>query len=295
MIHSKLSILATLSTALLLLSTACSSDYTEYEGPDHIMFSTERHDLGILDSEEWFEIPISAMRTADTERRLGVEIIAERTSAIEGLHFTLESSTVTIPSGELRTAVRLKGNPESIAVGEELVVALRLVIPKDMEWDGGAMETEVYLHKCCPMSIDMFTGYCKVTSTWIMQYMNADARLVHTELDPENENTIIVRDLFYNGYDVRFTFNTEDRLLPTVDTEESVIGSTGEAFGTIYGNGKLMMTPAMGYTSIYSSCERYMMQYSTIYVEEVGTVGTYVHIFEWISDAEAERIMNEGF
>jgi hypothetical protein len=32
-----------------------------------------------------------------------------------------------------------------------------------------------------------------------------------------------------------------------------------------------------------------------MYVEEVGTVGSYVNILEWISDDEAERIMREGF
>jgi hypothetical protein len=39
----------------------------------------------------------------------------------------------------------------------------------------------------------------------------------------------------------------------------------------------------------------FLMQYVTLFVEEVGTVGTYLNIFEWISDDEAERIMREGF
>ena len=32
-----------------------------------------------------------------------------------------------------------------------------------------------------------------------------------------------------------------------------------------------------------------------MYVEEVGVVGNFVNILEWISDDEAERIMREGF
>jgi hypothetical protein len=32
-----------------------------------------------------------------------------------------------------------------------------------------------------------------------------------------------------------------------------------------------------------------------MYVEEVGVVGNFVNILEWISDEEAERIMREGF
>ncbi|MBO7235120.1 MAG: DUF4984 domain-containing protein, partial [Alistipes sp.] len=70
---------------------------------------------------------------------------------------------------------------------------------------------------------------------------------------------------------------------------------TGEAFGTIYGNGKLMMMEPTGYSSYYGTCERFMVLYTMMYVDGVGTVGTYVNIFEWISDEEAERIKREGF
>jgi hypothetical protein len=68
-----------------------------------------------------------------------------------------------------------------------------------------------------------------------------------------------------------------------------------KAFGTIYGNGKLMMDEPMGYVSYYGTCENFLVLYSLMYVEEVGTVGSYVNILEWISDDEAERIMREGF
>jgi hypothetical protein len=51
----------------------------------------------------------------------------------------------------------------------------------------------------------------------------------------------------------------------------------------------------VGYPSYYSTCERFAVIYATIYVEEVGTVGNYVNILEWVSDDEAERILREGF
>ena len=274
---------------------ACESEHATYDGPDYIMFSAESHDLGILDDEEWFEIPISATRAAKHDRRIGVEIVAERSSAIEGLHYTLESSTLIIPAGGLTTAARIKGMPQNIDVADELSITLRLVINEEQVWDTYGIDTEVHLHKCCPLDINLFTGYAKVTSTWIMQYMNADARLVRTERDTKQEDVIIVKDMFYEGYDVRLRLCNDDRLTPFVEMEQQTIGSTGEAFGTIYGNGKLEMEQAMGYTSYYSPCEMFLLQYVTMFVENVGTVGTYVNIFEWISDDEAERIMREGF
>ena len=281
--------------ALLGLLAGCQAEKTTYEGPDYILFSADSHTLGILDSEEWFEIPISATRTANEERTIGVEVVAAESSAIEGLHYILESNTLTIPKGELTTAVRIKGLAENIDINSMLSIKLRLVIDPELVWDAYGIESEVLLQKCCPFDINNFTGYAKITSTWTMQYMNAEARLVRTERDLKDQNTIIIKDMFYDGYDIGLKLNSDDRLNPTVTLAEQVLGTTGEAFGTIYGNGKLMMAEPTGYTSYYGTCENFLVLYSMMYVDGVGVVGTYVNIFEWISDLEAERIMREGF
>ena len=281
--------------ALLGLLAGCQAEKTTYEGPDYILFSADSHTLGIIDSEEWFEIPISATRTAYEERTIGVEVVASESSAIEGLHYILESNTLTIPKGELTTAVRIKGLAENIDINSMLSIKLRLVIDPELVWDAYGIESEVQLQRCCPFDINNFTGYAKITSTWTMQYMNAEARLVRTERDPEDKSAIIVKDMFYDGYDIGLKLNSDDRLNPTVELAEQVLGTTGEAFGTIYGNGKLMMAEPTGYTSYYGTCENFLVLYTMMYVDGVGVVGTYVNIFEWISDLEAERIMREGF
>lgn len=280
---------------MLLCSTACQSEHTTYEGPNYILFSAESYTLGIIDGEEWFEIPISATRPMSEDRNIGVEIIDRESSAIEGYHYTIEHSTLRIAEGKMTTAVRIKGNPDNITANEALSIKLRLVLDEAEEWDIYGTETEVYLQKCCPLNLDAFTGYCKLTSSWLMQYLNTDSRLVRTSLSTTEENTIIVEDMYYDGYNIKLHFNTDDRLNPTIDFDEQVVGLTGEAFGTIYGNGKLMLDEPLGYTSYYGTCENFAVQYAMLYVENVGTVGVYVNIFEWISDDEAERIMHEGF
>lgn len=282
--------------ALLLTSlVGCEPERPTYDGPNYIMFSAERHDLGILDSEEWFEIPITATRTADHDRNVGVEIIAARSSAIYGMHYTIEATTVTIPKGELTAMLRIKGYPEAISVTDNLGITLNLVIDEEDVWDEYGTETEVYLHKCCPLDMNTFTGYAVLTSTWTMQYMNVESLLVKTRLDETTPNTIVVESMYYDGYDIRITFKNDNRLEPLIEMPEAqVAGSTGEAFGTIYGNGKLMMMQPADSGSYYSPCEGFMLQYVTMYVENVGTVGTYANILEWISDEEAERILREG-
>ena len=281
---------------LLLTSiVGCEPERTTYDGPNYIMFSAERHDLGIIDSDEWLEIPITATRTADYDRNVGVEIIAARSSAIEGVHFTIESTTVTIPAGKLTTALRIKGNPDAISVSDNLGITLNLAIEEENVWEEYGTETEVYLHKCCPLDMNAFTGYAVLTSTWAMQYMNTESLLVKTHLDETTPNTIVVESMFYEGYDIRITLKNDNRLEPLIEMPEAqVVGSTGEAFGTIYGNGKLMMQQADS-GSYYSPCEGFLLLYVTMYVEEVGTVGNYANVLEWISEDEAERIMREGF
>lgn len=274
---------------------ACNTERTTYNETNFILFSAEEHTLGVIDSEDWFEIPITATRTADYNRNVGVEVIASESSAIEGLHFIVESNTVTIPAGKLTTALRIKGMAENIPIDVQPKIILNLVINEEETWDVYGTRCEVTLQRCCPFDINNFAGYAKITSTWLMQYMNTDSRLVETEVDAAT-NTLTIKSMFYEGYDIKISLDDSDPLAPRVIVpEEQVLGSTGEAFGTIYGNGKLMMSEPTGYTSYYGTCENFMVLYSMMYVDNVGTVGTFVNIFEWISKEEAERIMREGF
>ena len=274
---------------------ACNTERTTYNERNFILFSAEEHTLGVIDSQEWFEIPITATRTADYNRNVGVEVIASESSAIEGLHFIVENNTVTIPAGKLTTALRIKGMAENISIDVQPKIILNLVINEEETWDVYGTRCEVTLQRCCPFDINNFAGYAKITSTWLMQYMNTDSRLVETEVDAAT-NTLTIKSMFYEGYDIKISLDDSDPLAPRVIVpEEQVLGSTGEAFGTIYGNGKLMMSEPTGYTSYYGTCENFMVLYSMMYVDNVGTVGTFVNIFEWISKEEAERIMREGF
>ena len=280
---------------LTLLLAACRADYTVPVNPDIIMFSAEEYALGVVDSEEWHEIPISATQIVDYDRNIGVEVLWSESSAIEGLHYVVESNTLTIPKGKLTTALRIRGIADNIVVGEELTLSLNLVLDEENVSALYGTRSDVKLQRCCKFDINNFVGYAKITSNWTMQYMNSDSLLVSTEKG-EKENSIVVKNMFYEGYDIVVEFDDKDPLEPRVTMADAqVVSATGEAFGTIYGDGKLLMSEPMGYTSYFGACENFMVLYSQMYVENVGTVGTYVTIFEWISDDEAERIMREGF
>ncbi|MBQ8501453.1 MAG: DUF4984 domain-containing protein [Bacteroides sp.] len=292
---------ASIACALLLsVSVAgCDKEYITYTGPDYIMFSDTLSVLPVQNNEEYFDIPVSATRAAGVDRTLAVEIVDKESNAIEGKHYVLESNSVTIKAGELATNVRVRGIADNIAISDSLGFTLRLVTEESTHWDIYGTDTKVILQKTCPFDINQFTGYCVVVSTYIMNYMTTDMRLIRSEVDPENENTIIMKDYFYDGYDLRIKFTTDDILNPLIEMEDQPFALTGEAFGTIYGDGEIWAYQPSNYTSYYSSCERFIFQYMTLHVPGMAagydTVGTFVNAVEWISDDEAEKLKREGY
>lgn len=289
-------------SVLLALFASCSTnpEYTTYSGPNYIMFADTLFELPVQENGEVFELPIVATRACDYDRTLAVEIIDSKSNATEGRHYALKSNTVTIKAGELVGNVEVLGYHDNIEVSDSIGFGLRLVTNKDSQWDLYGTDTNVWLKKACKFDINAFTGYCFIISTFINNYVQTtDGRLTYSIVDPENENTIIMKDYFYDGYDVRIKFLTDDVLNPLIEFEEQQFGPTSEAFGTLYGEEGIinMYQPTM-YTSYYSSCEKFIFQYMTLYVPSMTpptTVGVFVNAVEWISDDEAEKLKREGY
>ncbi len=286
--------------ASVMLTVSCDEEYTTYSGPNYIMFSDTSYVFPVQNNEDYFEIPVAATNACGYDRTLAVEVDVTKSNAIEGRHYVLESNTVTIKAGERVANVRMKGFHDNIELTDSLGVALRLLTKEDTKWDLYGTETRVSLQKACPFDINSFTGYCVLVSSYLMNFVtNVDMRLVRSELDPENENCIIIKDYFYDGYDVRIKFDASDILAPRITMEEQDFGPTSEAFGTLYGDGIIRMYQPSAYVSYFSSCEKFIFQYMTLYVpgmaEGTNTVGTFANVVEWISDDEAEKLMREGY
>ena len=282
--------------ALLALGVGCKSEEPQYDGPNHIIFSESDHAFGVVDSNEWFEVEIAATHTSSADRDFGVEVIASESSAIEGLHYELEKNSLCIKAGKLSTTLRLRGLAENFDANEALNITLNLVLPNESISAEYGTRATITLQHCCAFDINAFTGYAVLTSTWSMEFLNVESRLVRTHLDESESNVVVVEDMFYENYDVRIKLHADDRLNPLASLcGNQVLTSTGEAFGTIYGNDELMIGEYSDAVSYYSPCERFLLLYSEMYVVDVGSVGVFASVLEWISDDEAERIMREGF
>ena len=289
---------STLIAALTVLC-GCSEERIVYSGTDSVMFADSLHILPIQDDTEVFEIKIATMKSSDIDRTYAVEILDSRSNAIEGVHYELLSNSATIKAGEVATSILVKGKASNIKINQGIGFYLRIAnrnLNTDIYGDA-ALTTKVVLQRACPFDLEVFSGYCVLTSTFFADYMqNTYLRLLQSQIDPNKENTIIIKNFYYDGYDISLRLDNDNILYPDLYVDgEQVLGYTGEAFGTIYGNGDLMMNLLPSATSYFSSCEGFMAIYNLVYVDGVGTVGAYTNVVRWITDEEAEVLKKQGY
>lgn len=298
--NKKIALAIAASIVMLTTFTSCDEERTLYKGPEYIMFADTLTVLGVENSEEIFDIAIAATAVSDQDRTVAVEVVDKYSNAIEGIHYTLESNTVTIKAGELVGNLRIKGIAENLTVDYDPEITLHLIADEKYQWDLYSGDTtRVVLRKVCPFDINAFSGYAMITSTFLYNYTGSYNRLIKTEVDTTEENTIIMRDFYYDGYDVKLRFTNDDPLNPLIEMDDQPLVTTGEAFGTIYGDGMLHIYQPTNYVSYYSACEKFIYQYITLWVPGMAagtnTVGTFIHAIEWISDDEARIYMNQGY
>lgn len=298
--NKKIALAIAASIVMLTTFTSCDEERTLYKGPEYIMFADTLTVLGVENSEEIFDIAIAATAVSDQDRTVAVEVIDKHSNAIEGIHYTLESNTVTIKAGELVGNLRIKGIAENLTVDYDPEITLHLIADEKYQWELYSGDTtRVVLRKVCPFDINAFSGYAMITSTFLYNYTGSYNRLIKTEVDTTEENTIIMRDFYYDGYDVKLRFTNDDPLNPLIEMDDQPLVTTGEAFGTIYGDGMLHIYQPTNYVSYYSACEKFIYQYITLWVPGMAagtnTVGTFIHAIEWISDDEARIYMNQGY
>lgn len=290
-----------LSVVLLSCATfflvACEADKITYEGPDYIMFSDSLQTIAIQDSETYHEIPVVATTICDYDRTFAVELIDKESNAIEGVHYDLASNTVTIKAGETVGAVKIRGHFDDFEDTDSIGISLRLVVSKDKVWSLYGDNTKVVLVKVCPFDIERFVGHAVLTSTFFTEYMpTTDLRLIETLRDPEEKNGIILKDFLYDGYDIKVRFNTDDPLEPKLEMDPQIVALASDPFqGAIWGDNKLRVSQPANVTSYFNVCQGFFFQYMTFYVNEVGTVGTYANVVEWISDDEYEYLKRQGY
>lgn len=292
---------AAFATSLFI---SCDEEYITYSDAEYVMFSEQQSTNMVLADNEYFGVAVASTIACGYDRTFGVEVVDKGSNAIEGKHYRLLSNSVTIPAGELAAEVKVQGLYENIEPTDSLGFVLRLVMPDKLKWNlyEDSDQTKVVMYKSCPFVRENFTGWCVVTSLLLRDYPGDNPsyqRLIRTEAHPTEENTVILRSCFYDGYDLTIKFHPEDAANPLVTMDkDQVLSDEASVFGQILGDNHILTTHSFYYPSYFNSCQRFVELWNHVYVENlgetIGTVGNFYSILEWVSDEEAERLQKEG-
>ncbi len=280
--------------AIHLLS-GCEADTTTYLGPSFVQFSDSSLVLPIMNSEQIHEIYLSSSKAVNYERNFGVEVLVKESNAVEGYHFSIENHTVNIKSGEQVGVLKIRGHYENMTKNDSLAITLNIVNPDD-EQSLYEHKTHVLLSKVCAFNLDDFIGPCVVESQFFREYTLIDIRLIESVKDPEHDNGMILKNYFQDGYDLKIRFNPKDPLEPTIEMDNNqIIAKASEFFNHIYQDDKLRADLADNYESIFNACEKSLVQYSKLYIENEGIVGVFRSNIYRITEAEADYLRKQGY
>lgn len=286
-----------LLSASVLVSCQEETNNNIYSGPEYIMFADTAAVYPVKIENEYFEVPVVSSVACDHDRTIAVEVIDNKSNALERYHYSLKSNTVTIKAGETRGNVYVKGVYENFEAEDSLAFTLSLVMPEALEMPLYGKETRVELRKSCPFDINAFSGWCVLTSMFLYDFSQNGwyQRLVYTEKLGSEDNAIVCRDWLYDGYDIVMKLNSEDMSNPLLTIDEGQVASDeGSVFGIAYGDNHILVSTVDAYPSYFYSCLNAATVYARFYVEDIGesygTIGTYYNIMEWVSDEEARRL-----
>ena len=128
-------------------------------------------------------------------------------------------------------------------------------------------------------------------------------RLVKCEAKQSTENDespgMICHKLFKDGYDVELQFHPQNPLNQYVTVPEGQAAADEYSFfGISYGDNEILVRNSSLYTSNFYTFGKYLYVWTELYVEALGelygSVGHFYNVMEFVSDAEARRLFNEG-
>ena len=245
------------------LATGCQEEYTTYSDAEYVMFSDSVSLNMVLENQDYFTVPVASTTACDYDRTFGVEIVDQGSTAIEGVHYRLASNTVTIPAGKRTADVQVHGYYDRIEPSDTLQFSLRLVMPEQLEWDLYKDRTRVRMLKGCTFHVEDFTGWCVVTSTFLQDYPGVEntsiQRLIRTERDPNDPNTVIMHSWLFSGYDVRIRFDTSDPAKPlTTMPEDQVMSDEMSVYVRLFQHGIIICAVGKRCYILIAPCVRHI-------------------------------------
>ena len=289
-----------LMVAALVALTGCQEQYVTYDDAEYVMFS-DTLSIVPVENGKTVSVPVVSTMKCDHDRTFGVEILDDKSNAIENLHYRLKSNTITISAGEVRADVQVEGIFDSMEPEDSLCFTMKLLMNQNLVMTPGSDQIRVQLQKVYPFDLKDFEGWWVFTSMFHREFNQAYQRLVYSEIVEGEENTIRCKNMFNDGYDVKLSFDNSNVLNPLVSMPgEQIISDEATFFGQTKGDNHIRavhspLAPSNFFTA--GDSRPYLALWSQIYVKNlgqmVGTVGHYYSIMERIYYKEAKRLSRE--
>lgn len=264
-----------------LLLTSCENPEINYQKAGRVQFADSTAYMPVTeDAERLFPITVGVDHATEYDRHFAVELVMSKSTAIEGYHFDLLSKNVTIKAGELTGELHAQGYFDHIKHGERLIYTLRLLAPKGVVWEMYGGESRISMIRTPRFEIDNFVGNLRLYATFPFSESLTNFLVTSEKL---NDSTLLIKQPFGRAYDLRvnFTTNWNEPL-----TDRVTIPEQGAFVDFTYGVIKARSDE--NYPSYYVSAGRFFVLWMNLFVEQIGSFGTYEYVFQWVSQAEAD-------
>lgn len=268
---------------------SCEQNHINYEGPAYVMFADTLSVCPAVETGDVFPVMIASLQKCDYDRTYAIEVDAQNSDAVYNWHYTLDEQTATIPAGQTAVAIHIRPLYDNLSEDQNPVLTLRLVSQFNDAWSTEGSTTKVELRKIKPFDIHEFEGYCRLTSTFFIDFGHPFQRVFTCEVVEDEENTLIMRDLYFDNYDIKVRFDVSDPLTPKMElVEEQVIADTRDAFQALHGDNLILASDAPGYIQRVNLWKRTAEMRYLLRVDKVGAVGVFRNLFTWLEDHEVE-------
>lgn len=269
---------------MVWVMTGCESEYITYSGPEHVGFSDSVVLMPVFNQDTVFQVYVASTTTYSYDRTFAVEILENKSNAVEGVHYQMVDHNVTIKAGESAGTVKLKGIYENIRPEDSLYIRLRLVEDAALKWDLYSDEMSVELVKCYPFDINAFTGNVRMYATFPFSSDEIKTFILTTER--KDTKTLVIKEPFTHNYDLTLKFDDSDPLKPIINIP-SQIGFVDGTYGIVY------VRSVETDPSYFDIPGRLLKLQLEFYLPGVGSFGVHRVAIEWISQEEADFEKND--
>lgn len=164
-IINKITNKAVWASAVALFAFGCTAENPlVYDGPELFHFTGTTAPYFVEETNDpGFEVELGVTTAASADRNFTISVVEEESTAIEGVHYTLSSTSVTIPAGAFVGSVMLQGDFDQLGIDGPQTLVFQL---SDGETSADFNTTyEVTLQQFCPYVQSDFVGTATVTST----------------------------------------------------------------------------------------------------------------------------------